>query len=277
MHYLHCYYCMLILVTAIVTVNQLRILDRLMTNEQVIHSRLDYDAFRMMKFHPSLIRQAVEMKDGDWASYLAYETLARNYDLSDEMKMDQSVFSQIHKVENTDVYEELHYYYQMIFSDLKYFPVPEQKAGIDTVAFDNSWGAARTFGGDRHHEGTDIMAGKNKRGYYPIISVSDGVVEKKGWLPQGGYRIGVRSPHGGYFYYAHLFDYAPGLEEGTEVKAGQLLGFMGDSGYGEEGTVGQFAVHLHFGIYINSKEGEMSVNPYWILKYLEEHKLTCEY
>ena len=49
-----------------------------------------------------------------------------------------------------------------------------------------------------------------------------------------------------------------------------MLGYMGDSGYGEEGTVGQFAVHLHFGIYIQTADGqEVSVDPYWILKGLE--------
>ena len=52
------------------------------------------------------------------------------------------------------------------------------------------------------------MAEKNERGWYSVISVSDGVVEKIGWLPQGGYRIGIRSANGVYFYYAHLAEYA---------------------------------------------------------------------
>ena len=52
--------------------------------------------------------------------------------------------------------------------------------------------------------------------------------------------------------------------------AGQILGRMGDTGYGPEGTTGQFAVHLHLGIYIQTKRTEeLSVNPYWILRYLE--------
>lgn len=277
LYYLQWYYCALILVMAIVTVNQIRILERFQRNEYVIHSKLDYDEFRAMRIHPFLIQRAAEIKQKDYASYLAYEALARNYDLSKENTLDDDVFFQIHKVENSEVYEELYYYYQMIFSDLKYFPVPLQKCGRESVAYDNSWRAARTYGGERQHEGTDIMASNNQRGFFPIISVSDGVVEKKGWLSQGGNRIGIRAQHGGYFYYAHLYEYAPNLEEGDPVKAGQLLGFMGDSGYGEEGTIGQFPVHLHFGIYINSKEGEMSVNPYWVLKYLEKHKLTFDY
>lgn len=164
-----------------------------------------------------------------------------------------------------------------IWEDVKYFPVPvsttDNKA---TVAFENGWMSERTYGGERGHEGTDIMASKNIRGLYPIISITDGVVEKKGWLDKGGYRIGIKSPCGGYFYYAHLASYAD-LEIGEKVKAGDVLGFMGDTGYGVEGTTGKFPVHLHIGIYIYPYGEEMSVNPYWIMRYLENYKLKCAY
>ena len=89
----------------------------------------------------------------------------------------------------------------------------------------------RTYKEERGHEGTDIMSSENKRGVLPVISITDGVVQNKCWLELGGYRIGIRSPHGAYFYYAHLDSYAD-IEEGDEVKAGDLLGFMGDTGYG---------------------------------------------
>ena len=162
-----------------------------------------------------------------------------------------------------------------VWEDLKYFPVPLCETD-DTLAtsFENSWKFARNFGGERQHEGMDIMALVNERGRYPIISMTDGTVEKIGWLRLGGYRIGIRSPSGGYYYYAHLYDYAKDFQEGDEVKAGELLGFMGDSGYGEEGTIGQFAVHLHVGIYVDDENGEeMSLNPYWALKWLESQRL----
>ena len=167
-----------------------------------------------------------------------------------------------------------------IWDDLKYFPIPFSK--IDrtlTTSYENSWMFERNCGGERGHEGTDIMASLNERGHYPVVSMTDGVVEKIGWLKLGGYRIGIRSSHGGYFYYAHLYDYAQEFKEGDEVKAGELLGFMGDSGYGEkEGTVGKFAVHLHVGIYLNDETGaEFSVNPYSVLKWLEPQRLEYAY
>ena len=63
-----------------------------------------------------------------------------------------------------------------------------------------------------------------------MISMTDGKIEKIGWLPLGGYRIGIRSPHGGYFYYAHLASYEKYFQTGEAVEAGQILGFMGDTG-----------------------------------------------
>ncbi len=123
------------------------------------------------------------------------------------------------------------------------------------------------------------MGTERERGFYPVISISDGTVEKIGWLEQGGWRIGIRTESGAYLYYAHLYSYAPDLKQGDKVKAGSLLGYMGDSGYGkQENTVGNFAVHLHLGIYIRTDHyEELSVNPYWILKYLEKYKLKYNY
>ena len=162
-----------------------------------------------------------------------------------------------------------------IWNDVMYFPVPESTSEVELeVSYVDSWMLERTYGGKRGHEGTDVMAKKNQRGLYPILSMTDGVVVNKGWLEKGGYRIGIESPSGAYFYYAHLDSYAR-LQEGDVVKAGDVLGFMGDSGYGPEGTTGKFPVHLHLGIYIYPNGEEVSVNPYWVLRYIENRKVKC--
>lgn len=163
--------------------------------------------------------------------------------------------------------------FQALLADGIYFPVGEDVDGGATVSFSDSWGGARSYGGDRRHEGTDIMPSNKERGYFTIVSTCDGVVEKKGWLNLGGYRLGIRAEHGAYYYYAHLDHYASGIEEGDRVEAGEIIGYMGDSGYGEEGTVGKFEVHLHFGIYLQIQGREVSVNPYQILRYLESNKV----
>lgn len=174
--------------------------------------------------------------------------------------------------------KELEPYIEKIQKDFIWFPVAFSEAS-PFVNYVNSWGYDRTYGGDRVHEGTDIMAEVNQRGYYPVVSVSDGVVENLGWLELGGYRIGIRSQNGIYFYYAHLYSYAPGIKEGDRVRAGQLIGYMGDSGYSKvEGTVGNFDVHLHFGIYIDEPQyGELSLNPYFFLKEKEKQLIVYNY
>lgn len=162
-------------------------------------------------------------------------------------------------------------------SEVIYYPVAESSVDKSySTTFTNSWMSERTFGGNRGHEGVDIMATTNKRGIYPIVSMTDGVITNLGWLEKGGYRVGVMSDSGIYYYYAHLDSYS-NIKEGQRVSAGELLGYMGDSGYGPEGTKGKFAVHLHVGIYVYLNGKEVSLNPYYILCHLENNKLKYAY
>ena len=161
--------------------------------------------------------------------------------------------------------------YKQFILDLETFPVP---AGYD-YRFENSWYAERTYGGTRRHYGTDIMDPNNQKGIIPIVSMSQGIVENIGWNNMGGYRVGVRTKNGAYIYYAHLDKYAPKLKAGSKVETGDLLGYMGDSGYGEEGTVGEFPVHLHIGIATKALGNkEAWINPYFLLKYLENKEIS---
>ena len=166
----------------------------------------------------------------------------------------------------------------VISGETRFFPIAG--SGVEELSFDyvDSWQADRSFGGDRHHEGCDIITSVNRRGVYPVVSMTDGTVEQLGWLKLGGWRIGIRSPGGMYYYYAHLESYAEDLQVGSEVLAGQFLGFVGDSGYGEEGTTGQFVVHLHLGIYVPDENGEdQAVDPYPFLEERREDLIQADY
>lgn len=159
------------------------------------------------------------------------------------------------------IYERYAGVYADIISDLSCFPI--EKSYMQQVNYTDSWYGERTFGGNRVHEGTDIMSDSNISGEIPILSMTNGTIQNMGWLTLGGWRIGILSESGIYYYYAHLDSYAQNLAVGDSVAAGQLLGFMGDSGYGEEGTTGMFDVHLHIGIYMYDEAGtEISINPY---------------
>lgn len=152
---------------------------------------------------------------------------------------------------------------QTIVSEMKYFPIPKQY--YNRITFSDTYGDGRTQG---QHEGCDIMDCYDTPNQIPVISCTDGVITNKGWLYLGGYRIGITSDNGNYYYYAHLAGFSPNLEIGDEVLAGQILGFMGNSGEGKEGTVGKFPTHLHFGIY-NFKESDVGMNPYPYLKQMQ--------
>lgn len=169
--------------------------------------------------------------------------------------------------------------YEIVFSDLRCFPVPlSTNDSTPDITFENDWMDPRTYGESRGHEGCDMMGDEMAAGFYPVVSITDGTVEKVGWLEKGGYRIGIRAPGGAYFYYAHLANYSDEWEIGENVHAGELLGFMGDTGYGPEGQTGQFPVHLHLGIYVNSDgHGDQAVNPYWVLQYLLQFRTSASY
>lgn len=66
-----------------------------------------------------------------------------------------------------------------VWDDLEEFPVSCEPT------YEDSWLFERSFGGERHHEGCDLMPPENRRDFYPVRSMTDGVVEKIGWLTLG--------------------------------------------------------------------------------------------
>ncbi|MCI7796215.1 MAG: M23 family metallopeptidase [Lachnospiraceae bacterium] len=233
---------------------------------------LETDSFRAMRLGP-----AVSSRDWIDCEELATLMLGHEMDLS-RLKRLPGISLRIGPA-NRGVLFRLADGYRTVLSDLKCFPVPELfDPSVPEITYEDSWKDERSYGGERNHEGCDVMGDNLPSGFYPVVSMTDGTVEKIGWLEKGGYRIGIRSPSGAYFYYAHLSRYAGGLCEGTDVHAGELLGFMGDSGYGPEHTTGKFPVHLHVGIYLKTAHcEELSVNPYWILRYLEKKRTRARY
>ena len=77
-----------------------------------------------------------------------------------------------------------------------------------------------------------------------MLAVSDGVVFSVGWERLGGWRLWLIDAAGDEFYYAHLERYSSLAVNGRRVKAGQLLGYVGNTGDAEETPP-----HLHFEIH----------------------------
>ena len=129
-------------------------------------------------------------------------------------------------------------------------------------SYRNTWGDRRGYGGLRIHEGTDIFAGYGT----PVKSTTYGVVEMMGWNRFGGWRIGVRDIYNIYHYYAHLSGFHEDVEIGDVVQPGDILGYVGSSGYGPPGTSGKFPPHLHYGMYKDDGYREWSFDPYPYLR-----------
>jgi murein DD-endopeptidase MepM/ murein hydrolase activator NlpD len=138
----------------------------------------------------------------------------------------------------------------------------------DTTAvnFWDSWGARRS--GGRRHQGTDIMSPRGTE----VVAVADGVIEEMGKARLSGYFIRIDHGDGWTTTYMHLNNdtfgtddgeggtwtaFYPTLTEGQEVEAGQVIGYVGDSG-NAEGT----QPHTHFEV----KYDGQKLNPYPFLK-----------
>lgn len=148
----------------------------------------------------------------------------------------------------------------------------------------DDFGAGRSYGFARKHLGNDLMGALGT----PIVAVEGGVVEAMGWNQYGGWRVGIRShDQKRYYYYAHLrkdTPFAPGLKEGDTVCAGDVVGFMGRTGYSTKENVNNIdTVHLHFGLQLifdeSQKEcnSEIWVDVYDIINLLADHRSSVRY
>ena len=107
-------------------------------------------------------------------------------------------------------------------------------------AYGDTFGAPRGDVSGGWHHGDDIFAPLGA----PLLAVADGTVFSVGWNNVGGWRLWLRDRKGNEFYYAHLSAYTKLARNGARVKAGQVLGFVGNTG-DAQGT----PFHLHFEVH----------------------------
>ncbi|TML03303.1 MAG: M23 family metallopeptidase [Actinobacteria bacterium] len=107
-------------------------------------------------------------------------------------------------------------------------------------SFTDTFGAARSDVSGGWHHGDDIFAPLGA----PILAVAAGTVFSVGWNKIGGNRLWLRDGQGNLFYYAHLSAFTPLAVNGNKINAGDVLGFVGNTG-DAQGT----PTHLHFEIH----------------------------
>ena len=107
-------------------------------------------------------------------------------------------------------------------------------------SFTDTFGAFRGDVSGGWHHGDDIFAPLGA----PLLAVASGTVFSVGWNKIGGNRLWLRDGQGNLFYYAHLSAFSPLAVNGSKVSAGDVVGFVGNTG-DAEGT----PFHLHFEIH----------------------------
>jgi murein DD-endopeptidase MepM/ murein hydrolase activator NlpD len=156
-------------------------------------------------------------------------------------------------------------------------------AGFYYGHFDD-FGNSRNYGFRRVHLGNDLIGSIGT----PIIAVESGRVEALGWNQYGGWRIGIRSlDNKRYYYYAHLrkdHPYVKTLKEGDIVLAGDVIGYLGMTGYSRKENVNNIRTpHLHFGMQLifdeSQKEAlaEIWIDVYRIVKLLNRNRSQVAY
>ena len=156
-----------------------------------------------------------------------------------------------------------------------YSPIAE---GYSYSHYDD-FGASRSFGFQRKHLGNDLLGSPGT----PIVAVEGGTVEALGWNRYGGWRVGIRShDRKRYYYYAHLLKdkpFAASLTVGQTVNPGDVIGFMGRTGYSDQENTNNIEInHLHFGVQLifdeSQKEcsSEIWINVYPLVKLLSQHR-----
>ena len=167
-------------------------------------------------------------------------------------------------VQRIQQFEQIYSQYNKLDLFEHAFPLPLRSV----YSYRDTWGAGRGWGGKRIHEGTDLFAGYGVN----VKSTCYGIVEIKGWNRYGGWRIGIRDLNNHYHYYAHLQGFSKDLAIGQVVSPGEVIGWVGSSGYGKPGTSGKFPPHLHYGIYTDRGYIEWAFDPYPSLKRWENEE-----
>ncbi len=121
----------------------------------------------------------------------------------------------------------------------------------DPHTFSSTFGAPRS--GGRSHEGNDIFAPMGT----PLLASERGIIDNMGTGTLGGIKLWLIGESGTQYYYAHLIAYADGITDGTLVEAGEIIGYVGNTG-----NAISTPPHLHYEIH---PDGGEAIDPYPLL------------
>lgn len=242
----------------------------------------------------------------DWVKLIAYGA-AKNWGTFKNNKKCTEIDSVVKKVREGADFDELtaglklyDYYYNTFSSVLSGYVGEYEVETVDGVFIKkyglkvfspvaknynfshyDDFGVSRSYGYKRRHLGNDIMGSVGT----PMIAIEGGYVEALGWNQYGGWRVGIRSEDGKrYYYYAHLrknHPFVKSLKEGDPVEAGDVIGYLGMTGYSKKENVNNINTpHLHLGIQIifdeKQKEGsnQIWIDIYNLVTFLNKNRMA---
>ncbi|MCC6832147.1 MAG: peptidoglycan DD-metalloendopeptidase family protein [Thermoleophilia bacterium] len=146
--------------------------------------------------------------------------------------------------------------------------VPVRPAGpafpvAGETSYGDDYGAARA--GTGWHQGNDLFAAVGT----PVVAVADGTISKVGWNTLGGNRLWLTDTAGTGYYYAHLSAYAPVAFDGSQVRAGEVIAYVGNTG-----QAATTPPHLHFEVHPGGMDAD-PVDPYALLRAWESGGVTA--
>jgi len=231
-----------VVVNATSTSNEMLTIDTLPTRGQ------RSDAVRLVQ--QKLIDNSIEVKGGVDAIFGVATSIAiASFQTSRGLKVTSAI----------DIYTAIAL---GVLPDLATLGIPQISVfpSQGRCSFADTWQQSRP--GGRQHEGVDIMGVKG----LALYAVVDGTITKMYGADAAlsGNALRLTSSDGTYFFYAHLDSFAPGLAVGSVVKAGQIVGYMGSTGFAG-------SPHLHFEVH---PKGGAPVSPYPIVKAVDACDVT---
>ena len=173
------------------------------------------------------------------------------------------------------IYEEM---FRNILTELSVFPIP---IGFDDAVdpsymYGDSFAVSGMLLANPRSGGTNIYDRENVPGRIPIVAAAPGTVLRARRTGNHGYRVQIRGERGTIFTYSHLYSIAEGVIEGQAIIAGEILGFMGNSGFtGPRNARRQVPVRLRMTIAPQTRLslGAFYINPYPFLRLMEDYRV----
>ena len=123
-------------------------------------------------------------------------------------------------------------------------------AGVRWDELQDSFGDPRS--GGRSHMGIDIFAPR----WTEVVAASAGTLTAINFGERSGKSLWLVGHDGRAYFYAHLEEWARGIHDGKRVEAGDVIGYVGNSG-----NAAGSPTHLHFEV----RDSHRVLNPYTVL------------